>query len=158
MKIGITGHQERDGIDWAWVDQALRSQLDSLNEHFIGLSSLAKGSDQLFAKLVLDMGGDLIAVIPRDDYERFFKPPFLQEYRDLLAKAKHVDLHSDDEQESFLRAGLYVADHSDLLIAVWDGNLSQGKGGTADIVQHVINEDKPWIHIDPIKRVVYEHL
>lgn len=158
MRIGITGHQEREGIDWVWVQQALRAEIESRKTNLVGLSSLATGADQAFAKVILDFGGELVAVIPRDDYERFFRGPTIETYRDLLSKARQVELHADDEQEAFLRAGLYVADHSDLLIAVWDGKSSQGKGGTADIVEHVTSAGKPWIHIDPINRIVHRHL
>lgn len=157
MKIGITGHQERAGIDWTWVQQALRSEIESRKDNLVGLSSLAIGADQAFANEVIDFGGELIAVIPRDDYERFFNGPAFEKYHELLGKAKQVKLHADEEQEAFLRAGLYVADHSDLLIAVWDGKGSQGKGGTADIVEHVSKAGKPWIHIDPIERAIHHH-
>ena len=35
----------------------------------------------------------------------------------------------------YLLAGLYIARNSDVLIALWDGTLARGVGGTADIVE-----------------------
>lgn len=157
MKIGITGHQERPGINWDWVQDTVREELSRLSPPLVGLTSLAVGADQVFAKTVLELGGSIIAVIPRDHYEQYFKDAGLDNYRELLCRATHVSLHADDEQEAFLKAGLYVADHSDLLIAIWDGQPSQGKGGTGDVVQHAVSAGRPWIHIDPIQRSIDRH-
>jgi hypothetical protein len=157
MKIGITGHQERPGIDWHWVRSTLQDELGVIGSKIDGLTSLAAGADQVFAQVVLQLGGTLLAVIPRNDYDTYFKGDALDQYRELLANAKSVFLHADDEQEAFLNAGLYVSDNSELLIAVWDGEPSHGKGGTADIVEHAVSKGKPWTHINPLKRTVVHH-
>lgn len=61
--------------------------------------------------------------------------------------------------EAYLQAGYFIAENSDLLIALWDGNEAQGKGGTGDIVQKALEYKKPVIHVwagnykeDPAKR------
>lgn len=60
LKVGVTGHQQREGIDWPWV----RSRIDRFlagKSMILGYSSLAAGTDQVFADAVLDAGGKLVA-------------------------------------------------------------------------------------------------
>ena len=40
-----------------------------------------------------------------------------------------------DEPEAYEVAGLTVLRQSDVLLAVWDGDLSRGRGGTAEIIR-----------------------
>jgi len=155
MKYGITGHQERPGIDWTWVRQTLQNELTSHQGPVIGMSSLAKGSDQIFAEAVLASGGSLIAVVPRSDYESFFDGEYLDKYRQLLLVSEQISLAgSSDHEDDFLAAGVYIADHVDCLLAVWDGKPSKGKGGTADVVKHALEVGKAFVHINPFSREV----
>ncbi len=135
MRIGITGHQARPGIDWGWVRTTLRTEIANLNGVKEAMSSLAVGSDQVFADVCLALSIPLTAVIPTEGYERFFESDGLLKYRDLLSQSRIVQLRgSSDDEDDFLRAGLLIAEQSDLLFAVWDGRPSKGKGGTGDIV------------------------
>jgi len=43
--------------------------------------------------------------------------------------------------------GQYVVDHCDVLIAVWDGQPSRGRGGTAEIVQYALEQNRPIIRV-----------
>jgi hypothetical protein len=158
VKIGITGHQERPGIDWEWVRLELDAELAAAKRPLQGLSSLAKGADQVFAKAVLEHGGHLISVIPIDEYERYFEGEALATYRELLQHSTVTNLHGNaDDEEAFLRAGIFIADHCDLLIAVWDGQPSQGKGGTADVVMHAHKNQKAWLHIEPTTKATIRY-
>jgi hypothetical protein len=73
MRIGITGHQQlADPEAWPWVAGVLRAELGKLAPPLVGVTSLAVGADQLFAKLVLERGGEIHAVLPFSDIERSF--------------------------------------------------------------------------------------
>jgi hypothetical protein len=157
VKLGITGHQKRDGIDWEWVRLAIGQELGRYDAPLTGLTSLAVGADQIFAEAVLERGGSLLAVVPRNDYQTYFEGEGLDRYRQLVNRSNVIHLHVADEQQAFLEAGLYVADHSDCLLAVWDGEGSKGKGGTADVVAHVASAGAPWVHIDPIRKRIVRH-
>lgn len=153
MKIGITGHQERDGIDWEWVRLKIERYLARKNR-IIGFSSLAMGTDQLFAKAVLDHGGTLIAVIPIDDYETYFKGEDLAEYQRLFAASDPVELGSiKRDAQAFLDAGKWIVREVDRMIAVWDGEPAEGAGGTGDIVRYANSLNKPVYHINPISKI-----
>ncbi len=55
MIVGITGHQKRRGLDWNWVNDALRAELTALGDVSRALSSLAAGADQRFATAALEL-------------------------------------------------------------------------------------------------------
>ena len=152
MKIGVSGHQQRAGIDWEWVKSAIDRILAAEGAKHIGYSSLAVGSDQLFARAILDQRNFLVAVVPSHDYERCFDPRELVAYRELLSQATVIELTAaQSSEEAFYAAGRYIVDHVDLLVAIWDGRSSEGLGGTADIVGYAKRIHKPIAHIDPLK-------
>lgn len=57
-----------------------------------------------------------------------------------------------------MRAGIYVAEHSDLKIAVWDEAAAKGHGGTADIVRYCKDQAIPVTVINPILQTVAQEL
>ena len=149
MIVGITGHQKRDGIDWNWVGEAIRHQLIDLSATSC-LSSLAEGTDQCFAKVARALGIPVTAVVPLDDYERFFSPQGLAEYSTLLQNSGMISLRfAGDPEHAFLNAGRYIVDHCDVLLAVWDGHHAEGLGGTGDIVQYARAQRTKTFHLNP---------
>jgi len=155
MRVGITGHQDRPGIDWAWARHEIGNQLRTIAPIETAYSSLAAGSDQIFATVCLELGIPITAVIPMDGYERFFHGDDLYSYRRLLAASTVVVLSGpEDEEAAFFNAGKYIADRSDLLIAIWDGKPAAGRGGTADIVAIVHDTGRAYIHLNPIDRTI----
>ena len=88
MKVGITGHQIIS--DPEWVSAAIRKTLASFQTDVTGFTSLAAGADQLFAKSVLEAGGELTAIIPFEDYEEVFDSSEKKiDYNALLNKVKN---------------------------------------------------------------------
>lgn len=121
----------------------------------IGYSSLAAGTDQVFADAVLDARGKLIAVIPMEGYANQFEDEPLKDYKRLLARAQIVNLQSRKPDESaFLEAGKWVARSVDRIVAVWDGEDAVGRGGTADVVAYAISLGRQVHHIDPIRQTI----
>jgi hypothetical protein len=117
-----------------------------------GVSSLASGADQLFAKIVVRMGAELHAVIPCAKYEStFFDKRALNQYHKLLQHAGKVEVlnHKDPSQSAFLHAGHRVVDLSQMVVAVWDGLNARGKGGTADIVRYAQEQAKEVVVVWP---------
>ncbi len=43
---------------------------------------------------------------------------------------------------------------SEMLVAVWDGKLATGLGGTADAVGYALQCGKRIVHLDPVSRTV----
>ena len=150
MKIGITGHQERRDIRWAWVAEAIRTELAPQKVGTYALSALAAGADQVFAEVALSLGIPVTAVVPFDGYERFFDGPALVNYRRLLEQSELVQLHwNGDSEEGFFEAGKYIVDACDLLFAVWDGQTAEGRGGTGDVVAYAQRRQRQVVHMNP---------
>jgi hypothetical protein len=157
MRVGITGHQERPGIDWKWSAEALHNVLISLLGPLEGYCSLAIGADQLFAQIVLDLGGALVAVIPSPNYERFFHGQGLQRYQTLRRAAKVIELPGKScSSQAFFAAGKFVVDRTELLLALWDGQEAHGLGGTGDIVEYARCLKRRILHFNPITLKVIE--
>ena len=155
MRVGVSGHQARPGIDWHWVAEAIDAELEKLSGVTQALTSLAVGSDQVFAQCAMDRQISVLAVIPIQDYERFFQDEGLQTYNLILAKSDRVDLNDfSDPERAFYAAGKYVVEHCDMLFAVWDGKPAAGLGGTGDAVAYAKELGKSCIIIDPIGKTV----
>jgi hypothetical protein len=159
MRVGITGHQQLDDPEaWPWVAGVLRAELARVAPPLVGVTSLAVGADQLFARLVLECDGTIHAVLPFADIERSFEPEHVPAYRELAKQATVEVLETPGtDEDAYLAAGQRVVDLSDIVMAVWNGNPAKGKGGTADVVAYAIRRGVPLIHIDPVSRTVQQH-
>lgn len=158
MRVGCTGHQDREGTDWSWVKKTIEEKLASLERPLVGLSSLAIGADQVFARAVLDAGGDLFVVIPTADYIAHFQESARRAVERLLSEASATTVlePQDTREESYLAAGKYIVDASELVVAVWDGEEAVGRGGTGDIVHYARAIKRQLFIIDPIRRTTRE--
>jgi hypothetical protein len=68
LRIAISGHRSLSGPTADLVDKAVRAALAAHAPEVTGLSCLADGADQIFARAVLDLGGALEAIIPAEQY------------------------------------------------------------------------------------------
>jgi hypothetical protein len=146
MRIGVTGHQQLPIEALEHVRTEISAVFSRAGKGLVGLTSLAEGTDQLFAIMLLMHGGRMHAVIPCERYEdAFANPSALLTYRALLAAASEVETLSftAPSQQAFLEAGQRVVDLADALIAVWDGQPARGPGGTADIVRYARERGVP---------------
>jgi len=96
-----------------------------------GLSCLADGADQIFARAVTDLGGTLEAVIPAAEYPAGLPAETQAEYDDLLAQAAAIRRlpFTESTSESHMAASKLMVDHADELYAVWDGKPARAYGG-----------------------------
>ncbi len=159
MRVGITGHQRLDDPEaWRWVASVMRDELARISPPLVAVTSLAIGADQLLARLVLERGGTIHAVLPFADIERSFSPEHLPAYRELANQAtiEALDTPGTDE-DAYLAAGRRVVEVSDIVLAVWNGTPAKGKGGTADVVAYARSLHRRIVVIDPIsKRTTHE--
>ena len=154
ITIGVSGHQRRPGIDWDWVATSLRSEIARTDLILKAFSSLAVGSDQVFADVAIGLGIAVSAVLPLEGYERYFEGKDLANYRRLLGRSERIQLNwRGDPQRAFFEAGKYVVENVDILFAIWDGEPADGLGGTADIVEYAEKKSScKIIQIDPVQR------
>jgi hypothetical protein len=169
LRIGITGHIGLDPAKMAQLDRGIEEAIQHIERTFpkrylTVFSPLAVGADRLVARKLLERKGSrLIAVlpIPEADYLDDFGPTDVhredyegaearQEFRHWLSHRAIETIvvpASATRNESYEKAGFYIAEYSDVMIAVWDGLPSQGRGGTAEIVAKAKALGKPICHI-----------
>lgn len=155
MNVGITGHQDMGGKKIiSWVKAEIRQELLHYPKIQSARSSLAIGADQLFAQTALELKINLISVIPSKGYEKTFSTKARAEYFWLKKLSTSVELLNFPvpSEEAFLAAGKHIAEHSDLIFAVWDGLPSKGLGGTGDIVKYALSLGKHVIHLHTIDK------
>ncbi len=119
---------------------------------WIGLSSVAAGSDQLFVRQIFDLGLSWHAILPlpRTQFEQDFNPEEWTVAADFLARADHVRVigESASREDGYLDCGMETVNDADVLIALWDGLPARGKGGTAEVVEYATALGKPVLIID----------
>lgn len=180
LRVGVTGHRPgaslpEDAV--ARVREQVRAVLecaartaDSVWQRFRGdvfsdqqppllvaVSALAEGGDRIVAEEVVSAAWELQAVLPRrrDDYEQdFATEDSRKQFRALLEGRTVFEIdnpNADQEQStSYETAGLVMLDHADLLIAIWDGGESRGRGGTREIMGNAIRRAIPVVWIDTL--------
>ena len=120
------------------------------------VTSLAEGADRIGAKEALQLGLDLVVPLPFrvHDYKTDFQgPESEQEFGQLLEAATTVlEIAGDrtNEGSAYEHAAQTVMDACDLLIAVWDGKASAGRGGTTALLYEAAQEGMPVIWIDTV--------
>jgi hypothetical protein len=180
LSVGVTGHRSdalpdagegelRDRVYNALkliLDGALRARdecpgaFSDAPPQLLFVSPIADGADQIAAEAALELGFALSAVLPfaRDDYRRDMTTDESRgRYDALLAKSHCVlELPGDraHEVEGYVMAGRATVAHCDILVAVWDGLVPRGRGGTGEVVQFAISRGTPVVHIptDPSRR------
>ncbi len=147
MRIAISGHHGLPAATQRLVDQAIRDQLasDTASDHLVGLSNLADGPDQIFARAVLDTGGQLEVIVPAALYRDGLPESAHAGYDSLLAAASTVERLSyvESTEEAHMAASQAMLARADRLYAVWDGQPARGYGGTADVVAEAHKRDVP---------------
>lgn len=144
--LGVSGHRGLPSQTQKLVDAALREALvPYVGSELVGVSCLAGGPDQLFARAVLDLGGVLEVVVPAERYRDGLEREEQDGYDELIATAGRIERlpFVESTSEAHLAAGQTIVDRCDLLFAVWDGQPSRGLGGTADIVAYARDRGVP---------------
>ncbi len=155
-RIGVTGHRflaEVTKLRAAVEDTLSRIENAFPGRRIVVVSPLAEGADRLVARAVLQRKGASLIVplpLPVDDYMQDFESAESKaEFRSLLDCAAEVMQlpATPTRNEAYKQVGLYVLDNSDVLIAVYDGQPAQGRGGTADIVAQALKRGMPVLHV-----------
>lgn len=159
-RLGVSGHRyylHADEVTAMTADVIDRLVGDDLAPTV--LSNLAEGADRLVAKLVLAHPGarlEAVLPLPPDKYVTDFDTEGSRRcFTDLLDQASAVtvvlQVPGEAREAAYERAGRAIVDACDVLVALWDGELSRGRGGTAEIVQYAIDHDV-LVELVPVER------
>jgi hypothetical protein len=154
VRIGVTGHRilMETGKVAEGIEEALAMIQYAYGEQPLAvLSSLAEGADRLVVEAALKKpDSSLVAIIPfnMEDYITDFGEigsPSRTEFDLLLNKASEVVglPGAAARDEGYAQGGDYAVDNCDVLIAVWDGQEAQGRGGTGEMVARARSQGKP---------------
>jgi hypothetical protein len=169
LRVGITGHVGLDPTKMMELENGIGEAIRHIeqafpNRYLTVFSPLAVGADRLVARKLLEREASrLIAVlpVPADDYVDDFGSTDLHHVDYASAELRHEFRHwiseraievipmtpSASRNEAYEKTGFYIAEHCDVMIAIWDGLPSQGRGGTADVVAHARALGKPISHV-----------
>ncbi|WP_067463832.1 hypothetical protein [Actinomadura macra] len=137
-RIAVSGHRGMPPETDRLIDQAIRKLLATMASDITGLSCLADGADQIFARAIVEHGGFIEAIVPAQRYRDGLPDEAQPEYDRLLSAARSIHRLEfvDSDAEAHMTASAYMTDHADELWAVWDGQPARGYGGTADVVAY----------------------
>lgn len=158
IAVGVSGHRNLQDLEIVSnaVDEALREILATFGDNSLQvISPLAEGADRLVVwRAMANYSVRLIVPLPLEmsDYMLDFDSiNSKSEFLTLLEQAELViELPNAGSRElCYLAAGMYVLDHSDVLITVWDGEPPRGTGGTAEIVAEARRRGMPiaWVQV-----------
>lgn len=162
LKIGITGHRKFTNTTEVrqQIAEFLQEQTKTA-EAILAISPLAVGADTIFAEEALKAGIRLRVLLPfaLAEYGQDFAPNELQHLNALIAQAGGgfevvttlADNTPDTRNEAYMAIGRKITEASDILIAVWDGKIAHGKGGTADVVAYAQAQGKRVFVIEAIR-------
>jgi hypothetical protein len=164
LVIGVTGHRDVRSQDIPRLEREIGAIITRLRQDYLGgdsetplilLSALAEGADQIAARVALAQGVRLIAPLPMplDEYRRDFDPGIAPgaagDFEKNLSQAiaapvvlftkgnslEAVRADTDKRAEQYRAVGLFIVQHCDVLIALWDGNEDDSAaGGTSEVV------------------------
>jgi hypothetical protein len=151
-RIAISGHRGLPGPTADLVDKAIRAAVAEHGPDVTGLSCLADGADQIFARAVTDLGGRLEVVVPASKYRAALPEQARPGYDELIAHAAAVHRmpFTESTSQAYMEAGKAMVDQADELYAVWDGLPARAYGGTADVVAYAREHGMP-------VRVIWPH-
>lgn len=166
IRIGVTGHRNLESSPaLAEVPAQVRRLLPisaTTPVRFGAVSALAEGADRLVVEQVFDYAARhgeearLEVVLPFDRHRYIelqeFSPAAEAEFEAWLDRATSVTelggpWEPKTRDRSYEAAGQTVVARSDVLVALWDGRPSRGRGGTAETLLFAAEIRKPCIWV-----------
>lgn len=157
LVIGVTGHRAIREEDREALYKAVTGELKKLldqcpNTQLLMLNSLAEGADLLCAEAAKELNIPLIAVLPmeQETYIQEYSEQDRQRFLDHIGRAEASLIAPDQEpgrageypDRAYRQAGIYIVNHSHVLLALWDGKGSEPGGcGTSEMVRIALTGD-----------------
>lgn len=152
--VGVTGHRQVRPADEpalmkAVTEALLRIRSRAPHSPICMLNSLAEGADLLCADAAKALSIPLLVALPTDaeTYTKHFSEADRARFRAhcadaetvFVAPATEIAPENPDTDFGYRQAGIYVASHSHVLLALWDGDDTKKDGcGTAAAVHFAL--------------------
>jgi hypothetical protein len=154
--IGVTGHRHLRAADEPKYREYVCELFTHLRKRYPStplrvVTALAEGADRLVAEVALEGGHEVLVPLPLEpaDYEHDF-PDTAAEFHAILSRVPPQqvfvlprDEDSDPElptpqherEKRYRGVGMLLAQQTHLLLAVWDGRVTDSNAGTAAVVR-----------------------
>ena len=164
LTVGVTGHRDLVKDELPALREQVRAFFLDLDADYPALdlqilSPLAEGADQLVAEVALELDLPVIVPLPmrRDEYEKDFTDDgALERFQHLLAQCEIITLPIADEdaggtgvllgtdrERQYAQMGIFISNHCQVLLALWDGKTGGAVGGTAGVVNYHLTAVMP---------------
>jgi hypothetical protein len=160
LVIGVTGHRDLVPEECAIIKERVKNFFLQLQQDYpqlplLIMTPLAEGADRLAAEVAheLDIPTVILLPMPRQIYQSDFRGDSLIEFHSLMEHSEVVELPllpgvdrdqvanpGRDRDRQYARLGAYLAAHSHILLAIWDGKPSSAPGGTGHVIQFHLND------------------
>lgn len=155
--VGVTGHRDLVPHEDGQIRLRVTAFLKDLQQKFPDrpvqvLSPLAEGADRLVGDVAMDLGFDLVIVMPMP--RRLYEPDFTSEesrlefarmceYASSIYELPPVSGSALEELGTsgtardlqYAQLGVFICAHCHILLALWDGRSTDDVGGTAQVVR-----------------------
>ena len=154
LVVGVTGHRDLVPEEVPAITEQVTRFFTNLTDQFPGLpilvlSGLAEGADMLVSRIAQQVGSQVINVLPMPTslYEMDFTGENLCAFQDSVKSHETLQLpllpgtsvesaqaYGENRDLQYERLGAYLAAHSHILLALWDGKYTGAIGGTGQVV------------------------
>ena len=146
--IGVTGHRDLLPDEVPQLTQKIEGFFSDLSRQYpdlplLVMSGAAAGADTLVVHTAAKLGHTVMNVLPMpyDEYAKDFDAQGQAELSELITQHETLTLPTAPEEFTnnrdrlYERAGIFIASHCHILLALWDGKQKKAVGGTSTIVQ-----------------------
>ncbi|MDX1380414.1 MAG: hypothetical protein R3233_04795, partial [Xanthomonadales bacterium] len=168
LYVSVTAHRDLVAAELPGIEARVEACFRELADAFPDLPAtlltpLAEGGDRLAARVALRLGVPVVAVLPmaQPEYERDFDTPAsLQEFHDLLDQAEHqfslpaapgngaAPFEGRARDIQYAQLGVFLSNHCQVLLALWDGKAGARLGGTGQVVEFHLTALMPGFEAD----------
>jgi hypothetical protein len=167
---------EKEDQAQAMILVAVSGEKEKATGKLLGISGGASGGDILFHEICreLDIPTKMYLVLPKNDYIKASVadggPSWVERFKRLFDQMQPEILSDSGELPRWLRAkkdysiwqrsnlwmlhsALAISNDNLTLIALWNGEVGDGPGGTEDMVQRAQDRGATFIHLDTCKLI-----
>ena len=158
LSIGVTGHRDLIPAEEPALREHVRAFFEQLRDDFPALqlqllTPLAEGADSLVTEVAQEMGIPFVVVLPM--FQELYETDFGNEHSLALFRKQleaavsvivlpphegidptYLESHGAARDKQYVQVGVFISNHCQVLLTLWDGLEAQHVGGTADVLHY----------------------
>ncbi|MGD8416715.1 MAG: hypothetical protein PVH91_06625 [Pseudomonadales bacterium] len=155
LVIGVTGHRDLVPEEETGIKERVRAFFAELRRRFpelplMVMTPLAEGADRIAAEVAHEFEIPTVVLLPMPEhlYQSDFEGESLTEFQAMRQMGECIELPlmpglTDEDvvrpgpgrDIQYAQLGAYLAAHSHILLAIWDGKPSNAPGGTGHVIK-----------------------